>query len=94
MSDWRECELERIGGTILGRVGAAEDEATALVGEWVVRWGWGNGVRVAKKWSGIEPGRDSFSYDFWGSAVAASAPNAATGDDVQRLLAELDEARS
>ena len=83
MSDWRECELERIGGTIVEHAMRPGDAVVAQIGAWLVRWDYEVGVHAAR----VE------DFDRWATVDVRCVP-AATGDDVQRLLAELDEAGS
>ena len=83
MSDWRECELERIGGTIVEPAMRPENAVVAKIRSWIVRWDYEAGVHAER----IE------NFDRWAIAKVRCVP-AATGDDVLRLLAELDEAGS
>lgn len=76
MSDWRESELERIGGTIAEAALRPEDDVVARVGPWFVRWSHDAGVSIAR----------ADGFDRWANSRIMQCADVATGDDVARLL--------
>jgi hypothetical protein len=80
VSDWRVCELERIGAVILDAGATPADPVEATCGPWRVLWSW-DGVSVAR----VE------GFDRWAVSRVARF-DAATGDDVSAQFAGMLEA--
>lgn len=66
MSDWRECELERIGGTIVEPAMRPENAVVAKIRSWIVRWDYEAGVHAER----IE------DFDRWAIAKVRCVPAA------------------